>query len=65
MNSKYFPEKLADGRIYRAQLKRILESNLYFLEIKVDRKLLQKIGVTKRPIEERVMEVQRDESSSL
>jgi NADPH-dependent 7-cyano-7-deazaguanine reductase QueF len=41
-------------------LKRILESNLYFLEIKAGRKRLHKIGVTKRPIEERVMEVQRD-----
>ena len=60
INSKYFPEKLADFRIYRAQLKRILESNLYFLEIKAGRKLLHKIGVTKRPIEERVMEVHRD-----
>jgi hypothetical protein len=60
MNSRYFPEKLADERIYRAQLKRILENNLYFLQIKAGRKLLHKIGVTKRPIEERVMEVQRD-----
>jgi hypothetical protein len=60
INSKYLPEKLADERIYRALLKRILESNLYFLEIKAGRKLLHKIGVTKRPIEERVMEVQRD-----
>lgn len=65
INSQYLPEKLADFRIYRAQLKRILESNLYFLEIKAGRKLLHKIGVTKRPIEERVMEVQRDESGSL
>jgi hypothetical protein len=60
INSKYLPEKLADFRIYRAQLKRILESNLYFLEIKASRKRLHKIGVTKRPIEERVMEVHRD-----
>ena len=60
INSQYLPEKLADFRIYRAQLKRILLNNLYFLEIKVGRKLLHKIGVTKRPIEERVMEVQRD-----
>ena len=60
INSQYFPERFADFRIYRAQLKRILESNLYFLQIKANRKLLHKIGVTKRPIEERVMEVQRD-----
>jgi hypothetical protein len=60
INSKYLLEKQADFRIYRAQLKRILESNLYFLEIKAGRKLLHKIGVTKRPIEERVMQVYRD-----
>ncbi len=60
INFRYLPEKLADFRIYRALLKRILLNNLYFLEIKAGRKLLHKIGVTKRPIEERVMEVQRD-----
>jgi hypothetical protein len=65
INSQYLSEKAADFRIYRAQLKRILLNNLYFLEIKVGRKLLHKIGVTKRPIEERVTEVQRDESGSL
>jgi len=31
INSKYWSERLADLRIYRAQLKRILESTLYFL----------------------------------
>jgi hypothetical protein len=60
INFRYLPEKLADFQIYRALLKRILLNNLYFLEIKAGRKLLHKIGVTKRPIEERVMEVQRD-----
>jgi hypothetical protein len=60
INSQYFPERFADFRIYRAQLKRILENNLYFLQIQVGRKLLHKIGVTRRSIEERVMEVQRD-----
>jgi len=60
IDSKYFPEQFADLRIYRAQLKRILESNLYFLQIKAGRKILHKIGVTKRSIEERLMEVQRD-----
>jgi hypothetical protein len=35
-------------------------NNLYFLQIKAGRKLLHKIGVTKRSIEERVVEVQRD-----
>jgi hypothetical protein len=60
INSQYLSEKVADLRIYRALLKRILLNNLYFLQIKVGRKLLHKIGVTKRPIEERVTEVQRD-----
>ena len=60
INSKYWSERFADFRIYHAQLKRILENNLYFLQIKAGRKLLHKIGVTKRSIEERVMEVQRD-----
>jgi len=60
INSKYFLEQFADLRIYRAQLKRIIESNLYFLQIKAGRKLLHKIGVTKRSIEERVIEVHRD-----
>ena len=60
INSQYLSEKAADFRIYRAQLKRILLNNLYFLQIKAGRKLLHKIGVTKRPIEERVIEVQRD-----
>jgi len=60
INSQYLSEKVADFRIYRVLLKRILLNNLYFLEIKVGRKRLHKIGVTKRPIEERVIEVQRD-----
>ncbi|HEY9890830.1 MAG TPA: GIY-YIG nuclease family protein [Candidatus Sericytochromatia bacterium] len=60
INSQYLSEKVADFRIYRAQLKQILLNNLYFLQIKAGRKLLHKIGVTKRPIEERVIEVQRD-----
>ena len=60
INSRHLIERVADLRIYRAQLKRIWERCLYFLEVKVGRKTLHKIGVTKRPIEERVIEVQRD-----
>jgi hypothetical protein len=63
INSRHLTERIADYRIYRAQLKRILESTLYFLEVKTTRKILHKIGVTKRPIEERVTEVQRDLAS--
>lgn len=60
INSRHLIERVADFRIYGAQLKRILESALYFLEIRVGRKTLHKIGVTKRPVEERVIEVYRD-----
>ncbi len=60
INSRHVTERIADLRIYRAQYKRILEHKLYFLEIKADRKVLHKIGITRRPIEERVAEVQRD-----
>lgn len=60
INSRHQQERIADARIYRAQFKRILESCLYFLEIKTGRRLLHKIGVTKRPIEERIAEVYRD-----
>ena len=59
-NSRHLTERIADLRIYRAQYKRILENKLYFLEIQAGRKLLHKIGITKRPIAERVLEVRRD-----
>jgi len=60
INSRHLIERVADLRLYRAQLQRILERCLYFLEVRAGRKTLHKIGVTKRPIEERVIEVQRD-----
>jgi hypothetical protein len=60
INSRHLIERVADLRIYRAQLQRIWERCLYFLEVRAGRKTLHKIGVTKRPIEERVIEVQRD-----
>lgn len=53
-------EKLADLKIYRLQLQRILRFNLYFLQIKVDGKLVNKIGVTSRSISERVLEIEKD-----
>lgn len=46
--------------VYVHQLRRILENSLYFLEVKAGRKTLHKIGITKRSIEERVIEVERD-----
>lgn len=60
INSKHLPEKIADLRIYRAQYKRILDNKLYFLEIKTGKKLLHKIGITKRPIAKRVLEIEKD-----
>jgi len=52
--------RLTDLRIYCAQLRKILLSALYYLEVQVDGQLLYKIGVTARPISKRVAEVQRD-----
>jgi hypothetical protein len=53
-------ERWADLRIYRAQLRRILLNSLYFLEVRADGQILHKIGITTRPIEQRIVEVQRD-----
>jgi hypothetical protein len=53
-------ERRADLLIYRAQLRRILVNSLYFLEVKADGNTFYKIGITTRPIEERIAEVQRD-----
>ena len=53
-------ERRADLQIYRAQLRRILLNSLYFLEVKADGNCFYKIGVTTRPIEQRIAEVQRD-----
>ncbi len=63
INSKHLPERIADLIIYRAQYKRILQSKLYFLEIKTGKKILHKIGITKRPVAERVLEIQKDLSN--
>lgn len=59
-NSSSLPERLADLKMYCAQVQRILQFSLYFLEIKADGKLIYKIGITRRSIDERVIEVQRD-----
>ena len=53
-------ERRADLQIYRAQLRRILLNSLYFLEVKADGNCFYKIGVTTRPTEQRIAEVQRD-----
>jgi len=59
-NSIFYLSQLTDLRLYRAQLKKILSLNLYFLEVNADGETLYKIGVTRRPTEERVVEVQRE-----
>ena len=53
-------EKLADLKIYKLQLQRILRFTLYFLEIKADGKSLHKIGVTSRDISDRLPEIEKD-----
>jgi hypothetical protein len=53
-------ERRADLLIYRAQLRRVLVNSLYFLEVKANGNIFYKIGITTRPIEERIAEVQRD-----
>lgn len=63
INSLFETSRLTDLRLYRAQMRRILSSTLYFLEIEAEGETLHKIGVTRRLIEERVTEVQRDLSA--
>ncbi|NET45972.1 GIY-YIG nuclease family protein [Okeania sp. SIO2B3] len=53
-------EYQADLKMYRAMLKRILLNSLYFLQIKTAQKTFYKIGITTRPIEQRIAEVQQD-----
>jgi hypothetical protein len=60
INAIRLEEKLADLKIYRLQLQRILRFNLYFLEIKVNKTILHKIGVTSRSISDRIIEIERD-----
>ncbi|MBD1893182.1 hypothetical protein [Coleofasciculus sp. FACHB-129] len=53
-------ERSIDLWLYRTQLKRILEHRLYYLEVKTDSETLSKIGITKRTIEEQMVEIRRD-----
>ena len=53
-------EKLADLKIYKLQIQRILRFTLYFLRIKADNKILHKIGVTSRTMSDRLPEIERD-----
>jgi len=58
-NSLFLAERLMDLRLYRAQVRKILLTTLYYLQVTADGETLYKIGVTQRLIEERVVEVQR------
>ncbi|NMG08777.1 GIY-YIG nuclease family protein [Brasilonema sp. UFV-L1] len=49
-----------DLKLYCAQFKRILSCRLYFLEIYTNQDTLHKIGVTQRPISERLAEIKID-----
>lgn len=49
-----------DLQLYRAQLARLLSLDLYLLRVRADRALLHKIGVTARPVEERIPEIRGD-----
>lgn len=60
LSREVLEEKLADLKIYRLQLQRILRFTLYFLEIKCDNKTLHKIGVTSRQMCDRLPEIERD-----
>ena len=59
-SSLFYLSRLIDLKLYRAQLKKILQTILYYLEVTANGDTLYKIGVTQRPIAERVAEVQRD-----
>lgn len=53
-------ERRADLEIYRVQFRRILLNSLYFLEVRANGQLFHKIGITTRPIEQRIQEIKRD-----
>jgi hypothetical protein len=59
-NAPDLRHRLTDLKLYRAQLKRILSCTLYFLEIYTNKETLYKIGVTQRPIAERITEIKLD-----
>lgn len=51
---------LTDLRLFRAQMQRILETMLYFIEVRTKQSVLHKIGVTTRPLEQRLAEIHLD-----
>jgi hypothetical protein len=51
---------LIDLALYRAQLLRVLGATLYFLEVQTPARVLHKIGVTSRPVDQRIAEIRAD-----
>lgn len=51
-------EAETDLLLYRAQWQRVLQSALYVVEIQTSSERFHKVGVTARPIEERILEIQ-------
>ncbi len=51
---------LTDLRVFRAQMRRILETTLYFIEVRTGEGILHKIGVTTRSLEQRMAEIRAD-----
>lgn len=51
---------LTDLQIYLTQLRKILRSTLYYLEVQADGQVLYKIGITSRPITKRLTEIRQD-----
>jgi len=54
------PDDATDLRLYCAQLARLFSLQLYLLRVQMEGGELHKIGVTARPVEERLPEVRRD-----
>lgn len=52
--------RLTDLRIYCAAMRKMLLSNLYYLRVQADGKILYKIGVTTRLMSQRSAEIYRD-----
>ncbi len=52
--------RLADLRIYDAQMRKILVACLYYLKVQADEKILYKIGITTRSMPKRLAEIYRD-----
>ncbi len=57
---KLLQETIVDLKIYCAQYRKVLISNLYFLRITTHNETFYKIGVTSRDIEERIKKISSD-----